>query len=175
MVQAAALLAASSLGASAAEKAVPSATPKIPLKPFQQTVQAKTNQSVAGTWKGTFVLSRQGGGKEEVTYLVEVAADMSTLSVSAVPPLSSSPDGFLNPITATPAQADWDGEVLKAEMRESTQNGETKVAAVKKFTLCPGNDARHAAFTYQVTVKSTKPKAVETNILKGDGTLTRSR
>ena len=172
-LQSAVLLAAGTLYSFAAEPA-PNPAPKVPLTPFQQATPAKVNQALAGAWKGTFSFSRQDGGKEDVTYLVEVAPDLSTLRVSAVPPISSSPDPLLNPITANPVPADWDGQVLKAELREVTRDGGAEIVVIKKFTLRPGSDARHAPFTYQVTVKSTTKKgAVSTNVLNGEGTLTR--
>jgi len=173
-LQTAALLAATSLLSLATEPAK-SPAPKISLKPFRQDAPAKSAETVAGTWKGTFSSSLPNGGKEEVTYLVEVASDLDTFRVSAISPLPNSLDRFLNPITAMAAPADWNGEVLKVELRETAQDGDTQITVVKKFTLRAGSDARHATFTYHVTVKSTKPNAVNTNILQGDGTLTRMR
>ena len=150
------------------------AAPPVPLKPFTRTAPAA--QGLAGAWKGTFVLPRQAdGGKEEVSYLVEVTPDLASLRVSALPPLSSNPDPYLNPITSSAASADWDGEVLRAEVRQTAQEGKAGIAVVKKFTLRPGKDARHAAFSYEVSVKTTLPHDERTNILRGSGTLTRDR
>ena len=150
------------------------AAPAVRLKPFQADAPASI-APLAGTWKGTFVLPRQGdsNGKEQVTYQVEVTRDLGTLRVIALPPLSSNPDPYLNPITGSPAPADWDGETLKAELRRSTQDGEAEITVVKTFTLRPGADARHALFRYEVRVKSSKPHDQRTNILRGSGTLSR--
>lgn len=150
------------------------AAPHVPLKPFQQTLPGGQAPALAGSWKGTFILPRQSdGGKEEVTYLVEVDPDLGSLRVSALPPLSSNPDPHLNPITAAPVPADWDGETLKAELRQTAHEGKAQLAIVKKFTLTRGKDARHASFRYEVSVKSSLPHDERTNILKGSGTLTK--
>jgi len=149
---------------------------QVPLKPFQPGGAAPQTQTLAGAWKGTFILPRQdNGGKEEVTYLVEVSPDLGTLRVSALPPLSSNPDAYLNPITVEPVAADWDGEVLKAEARQTAQEGKAQLVIIKKFALRAGKDGRHAAFRYDVSVKSSLPHDERTHILSGSGTLTRSR
>ena len=142
------------------------------LKPFQPDTPAS---SLAGTWKGTFVLPRSGEGnsKEQVTYQVEIANNLGTLRVIALPPLSSNPDPFLNPITDRSAPADWDGETLKAEIRQNTQDGPAEITVFKSYILRPGADARHAFFRYEVRVKSSKPHDERTNILRGSGTLSR--
>ncbi|MEI8234140.1 MAG: hypothetical protein WCH57_05585 [Verrucomicrobiota bacterium] len=158
----------------AAALATASAAPAVHLKPFQPAAPAAA--PLAGAWKGTFVLPRAGDGsdgKEQVTYQVEVSPGLSTLRVIALPPLSSNPDPYLTPITASPAPADWDGETLKAETRQSVQEGAADITIVKTFTLCHGADARHALFRYEVRVKSSKPHDQRTNILRGEGTLTR--
>jgi len=174
-VQIAVLLSALSLPTFAAEQPTHAPQPKVSLKPFTQSATAKTGQTLAGTWKGTFLFDRQDGGKEEVTYIVEIAPDLSTLRVSAAPPLSSNPDAYLNPITKEQAQADWDGDILKAETSQSAQEGKTEIAVAKKFTLRFGKDERHALFTYKTSVKSTTSKADLTNIIRGEGILTRQR
>ncbi|MDD5350523.1 MAG: hypothetical protein PHQ12_09965 [Chthoniobacteraceae bacterium] len=147
------------------------------LKPFRPDAPAAAETaSLAGTWKGTFVLPRvTGGGKEEVTYQVEVAPRLDTLRVIALPPLSSNPDPYFNPITASAVPADWDGETLKAEARQTAQDGNTDITVLKVLTLRRGVDARHARFRYEVRIKSTKPHDERTNILRGEGILTRAQ
>jgi hypothetical protein len=147
------------------------AAPAVRLKPFQPDAPANA-APLAGTWQGTFVLPRAGGdGKEQVTYQIEVSRDMGTLRVIALPPLSSNPDPYLNPITASPAVADWDGETLKAEARQSAQDGPADITVIKTFTLRLGADGRRALFHYEVRVKSSKPHDQATNILRGSGTM----
>lgn len=144
------------------------------LKPFRADVPAAAAGSLAGTWKGTFVLPRTaGGGKEEVAYQVEISAGLDTLRVIALPPLSSNPDAYANPITASAIPADWDGETLKAASRQTVPEGKAEITVLKRFTLRPGADARHARFRYEVSVKTVKPRDERTNIISGDGILTR--
>ena len=156
----------------AAALAAAHAESPIRLKPFRPDAPASA-APLAGAWKGTFVLPRAGEGKEQVAYQIEVAPGLSTLRVIALPPLSSNPDPFLTPITATPAPADWDGETLKAASRQTTQDGEAEITITKTFTLRHGSDARHALFRYEVRVKSTKAHDQCTNILRGEGILIR--
>lgn len=145
------------------------------LKPFQSS-SAQQTRSLAGTWKGTFIFKRADNGmREEVSYCVEVAADLSSLTMSALPPLSSDPDSRVSPVTDGPAPADWDGELLRAHTERRFQDGKAQVLVVKKYILRPGVDNRHIGVSYEVTVKTSLPHDERTNTVRGTGELVRMR
>lgn len=145
---------------------------QVPLKPFQSTApQAK---SLAGSWKGTFIFERkENGGREEVSYLVEIGPDMGTLKVTGLPPYGSDTDSRLTPITEGAIPADWDGETLKAQTQRSFQDGKADVLVVKKFLLRAGKDSRHLSVSYEVTVKTSKPRSERSETVRGRGELVR--
>lgn len=148
---------------------------EVRLKPFQSNT-ASTSKSLAGAWKGTFIFKRADNGqKEEVSYLVEVAPDLSSLTMTALPPLSSDPDGRTSPVTEGPIPADWDGEILRAHTERSFEDGKAQVSIIKKYVLRTGADGRHIGVSYEVTVKTNLPRDERTNTVRGSGELVRVR
>ncbi len=148
---------------------------EVRLKPFRPNTAAAT-QSLAGAWKGTFIFKRADNGmKEEVSYLVEVSADLSSLTMTALPPLSSDPDSRTSPVTEGPIPADWDGETLRAHTGRNFEDGKAQISIVKKYVLRLGADHRHIGVSYEVTVKTNRPHDESTNTVRGSGELVRVR
>ena len=158
-----------SLGISAANS-------QVVLKPFRPGAPSVEARSLAGAWKGTFIFERkENGGREEVSYLIEIGPDMGSLKVTALPPYSSDPDSRLSPITEGSIPADWDGEFLRAHSQKGFQDGKTDVLIFKKYMLRPGNDGRHIGVSYEVTLKSTSRRSERSDTVRGRGELVRVR
>jgi hypothetical protein len=144
------------------------------LKPFRAAETA--SKPLAGAWTATFVFKRKDNGtREEVTYRVDVAPDLTSLTLSALPPISSDPDDRNSPITGRPIPADWDGELLRAHTERSFQDGKAQISIVKKYVLRPGTDGRHAGISYRVTVNTSLPRDERSNTVTGEGEIVRVR
>jgi hypothetical protein len=155
---------------------VPAAYSQIQLKPFRPDAHAAEARSLAGAWKGTFIFERkENGGREEVSYRVEIGSDMGSLKVTALPPFSSDPDSRLSPITGGFIPADWDGEFLRAHAQKSFLEGKADVLILKKYLLRPGADERHIGVSYEITVKSTTSRSERSDTVRGRGELVRVR
>ncbi|GEM_PF-3993769 len=149
---------------------------QVQLKPFRPGTPTAQARSLAGAWKGTFIFERkENGGREEVTYLIEIGPDMGTLKVTALPPFSSDPDSRLSPLTEGAIPADWDGEFLRAHSQKGFQEGKADVLIFKKYILRPGADERHLGVSYEVTLKSTSRRSERSDTVRGRGELVRIR